>query len=460
MCQPDPPALGAEDTTTTTTTTTPEDVNADAPPPPAAAAAAATLDEVIEVDIKDIDSLSVGKEEDDDKEEQDVGCGRRAVNKVMAFYRTNEFLILIVLAILLARAYPPLGADYLQPDITATWLAVCFIFLMAGLGLKTEEFSKALQRVWFNLFVQCFNFFVVSSTVYGASRLLAVTDVLSQDLADGMVVAASLPMTINMVLVLTKSAGGAEAAAIFNAAAGNMVGVFLSPVLILGYLGVTGDIDLLEVFYKLALRVVVPVIVGQLLQKNSEAVVHFVKTHKSKFKTAQQLCLVFIVYTVFCRTFEDGSDSSIGDIFLMILFQFIFLVALMVLAWFSLKLVFPNQPKLRVMGLFGCTHKTVAMGVPLINAIYESDPAVGLYTLPLLIWHPMQLVIGTFLAPKLANFIKREQERLGIVEDENGNEVTNEVLEERNADVEAAATNNDEERIPTTGDEEPELDSR
>jgi sodium/bile acid cotransporter 7 len=447
MCKPDPPAAGAEDNAAADTSTT-EDAVATATGP--------TNDDEVEVDIKDMDTPAVDKE--DDEPAEDVGCCRRSFTRLMAFYWTNEFLILIVVAILLARAYPPLGADYLQPDITATWLAVCFIFLMAGLGLKTEEFSKAFQRIWFNLFVQCFNFFVVSSTVYGASRLLAVTDVLSQDLADGMVVAASLPMTINMVLVLTKSAGGEEAAAIFNAAAGNMVGVFLSPVLILGYLGVTGDIDLLEVFYKLALRVVVPVIVGQLLQKNSKTVVDFVKAHKSEFKMAQQYCLVFIVYTVFCRTFEDGSDSSIGDIFLMILFQFIFLTTLMVVAWFSLKLVFPNQPKLRVMGLFGCTHKTVAMGVPLINAIYESDPAVGLYTLPLLIWHPMQLVIGTFLAPKLANFVKREHERLGIVEDENGYEVTKEVLEQRKADVEAAAlpTNNDEERIPT-GDEEPEL---
>jgi sodium/bile acid cotransporter 7 len=91
---------------------------------------------------------------------------------------------------------------------------------------------------------------------------LAYTDVLSQDLADGMVVAASLPMTINMVLVLTKSSDGDEAAAIFNAAASNLVGVFLSPVLILGYLGVTGDIDLVEVLQ--VLRVVVPVIAGRL----------------------------------------------------------------------------------------------------------------------------------------------------------------------------------------------------
>jgi sodium/bile acid cotransporter 7 len=388
-----------------------------------------------------------------DKEEpEDVGFCRRATTRLSDFYWTNEFLILVVVAIALAKAYPPLGADYLQPDITATWLAVCFIFLMAGLGLKTEEFSKAFQRIWFNLFVQCFNFFVASSIVYGASRLLSYTDILSQDLADGMVVAASLPMTINMVLVLTKSSGGDEAAAIFNAAAGNMIGVFLSPVLILGYLGVTGDIDLVEVFYKLAVRVVVPVIVGQLLQKNSKAVVSFVKTHKNGFKLAQQYCLVFIVYTVFCRTFEDGSDSTVGDIFLMILFQTLLFALLSIIAWYALKLAFPNEPKLRVMGFFGCTHKTVAMGVPLINAIYENNSAVGLYTLPLLIWHPLQLVIGTFLTPTLAAFVKREQERLGIVEDENGNEVAKDNIEEPNADVEGA--NHDEERIPADDDEQ------
>ena len=340
------------------------------------------------------------------------------LQKLLQIYSNNEFLILVVVAILLARAYPPLGARYLAPEITATWLAVCFIFVLAGLGLKTEEFAKALQRLYFNAFVQVFNFGVVSSIVYGVSRALEAADILNRDLADGMVVAASLPMTINMVLVLTKSSGGDEASAIFNAAFGNMLGVFLSPVLILGYLGVSGDIDLFEVFYKLALRVVLPVIIGQVLQKTSKATVDFVKKHKKRFKKAQELCLVFIVYTVFCRTFEDGSDSSVGDIFLMIAFQFLLLSALMVIAWYALRLLFPSKPKLRVMGLYGCTHKTVAMGVPLINAIYEDNPAVGLYTLPLLIWHPMQLVIGTFLAPRLARFVEREEERLGLTVNE------------------------------------------
>lgn len=285
--------------------------------------------------------------------------------------------------------------------------------VLAGLGLKTEEFSKALQQLKFNLFVQVFNFGVVSSVVFGISRGLAEINIVSKSLADGMVVCASLPLTINMVLVLTKSAGGDEASAIFNAAFGNLIGVFLSPLLILGYLGVSGSVNLGEIFFKLALRVVAPVLFGQVLQKFCPPVVEFNKKNKKHFKKLQQYALIFIVYTVFCRTFEDDNDSNIGDIFVMIIVQFILLCLLMAVAWYALGIFFSDEPTLRVMGLYGCTHKTVAMGVPLINAIYESDPLVGLYTLPLLIWHPMQLVLGSFVAPKLAAWVETEKERLG-----------------------------------------------
>merc|ERR1712050_670054 len=102
----------------------------------------------------------------------------------------------------------------------------------------------------------------------------------------------------------------------------------------------------------------------------------------------------------------------------MIICQFLLLTILMALAWVSLKHLVPNEPKLRVMGLYGCTHKTVAMGVPLIHAIYENNDALGLYTLPLLIWHPSQLIIGSFLAPRLVKFVESENLRLGIVDKE------------------------------------------
>jgi sodium/bile acid cotransporter 7 len=288
------------------------------------------------------------------------------------------------------------------------------------LGLKTEEFSKAFQRLWFNFAVQAFNFGVVSAVVFGVSRGLAAANVVSQPLADGMTICSCLPLTINMVLVLTKSSGGDEASAIFNAALGNLCGVFLSPVLILGYIGVSSSVAIWDVFYKLSLRVVLPVAFGQLLQKFSPPVVRFVNEHKVRFKQAQEYCLIYIVYAVFCATFADENrNSNVGDIFIMIAVLIVLLCGLMILAWFTFKFLFPNEPTLRIVALFGATHKTVAMGVPLINSIYEDDPLVGLYTLPLLIWHPLQLLVGSFLTPRLATWVEQEQERLGQTDPNN-----------------------------------------
>jgi hypothetical protein len=47
---------------------------------------------------------------------------------VWKFYNDFEILILFGLAVIVAKIYPPLGSIYLYPKITATWIAVVFIF--------------------------------------------------------------------------------------------------------------------------------------------------------------------------------------------------------------------------------------------------------------------------------------------------------------------------------------------
>jgi len=73
----------------------------------------------------------------------------------------------------------------------------------------------------------------------------------------------------------------------------------------------------------------------------------------------------------------------------MLLVTSIMLFLIFAFSWWVLRLIWKDEIGLRVMGFFGCHHKTVAMGLPLINAIYEDNPKVGMYVLPLLIWHPM-----------------------------------------------------------------------
>jgi hypothetical protein len=98
-----------------------------------------TKEEELTIVLNDVERAQTNEKTTDDKtegaqtneepeEEQSPGLCRRIGNRLWQFYNNNDFICQIVVAILLARAYPPLGADYLQPQITSTWIAVIFIF--------------------------------------------------------------------------------------------------------------------------------------------------------------------------------------------------------------------------------------------------------------------------------------------------------------------------------------------
>lgn len=234
-----------------------------------------------------------------------------------------------------------------------------FISVASGMGIRTRDFTAAMFRMKFNLFVQTFSFCALSSIVFGVTRLLVKINFLLPELANGLVMVACVPATINSVAVLTKQGGGDEAAAIFNSAFANFLGIFVSPILILGYLGVRAEVNMFEVFYTLALRVIVPVLLGQILQR-IRWVVRFVKKHRFAFHQSTLYGLVWIVYTVFCRTFMGERVSALKDIFIMVFVVICLYVFLLAVAWYALKVAFRDKPKLRVMGMFGCSLKTVS----------------------------------------------------------------------------------------------------
>jgi solute carrier family 10 (sodium/bile acid cotransporter), member 7 len=244
---------------------------------------------------EDLDSTNNANENGLDKNES--GCMMTFLNKLWAFYWAYDFPINILIIIAVARAYPKLGAVTLKPKITAGWVATGIIFVISGLSLKTAELYKVLfKRLYFNVFVEVFNFGVVSSIVFGVSRALAASGAIPQALADGFSIAACLPMSINAVIILTQAAHGDEAAAIFHTAVGNMSGIFLSPFLIVLYLpNATADVDLLQVFKELTYKVILPLIAGQILHLVCKPLREFYFAHKKVFKKIQEYSLVYIV---------------------------------------------------------------------------------------------------------------------------------------------------------------------
>jgi len=68
--------------------------------------------------------------------------------------------------------------------------------------------------------------------------------------------------------------------------------------------------------------------------------------------------------------------------------------------WFG----FTRGDKVAVM--FCSTHKTIALGIPMINILFEGDENIGLKALPLLVYHQVQLIVAALLITKLKEWIQ------------------------------------------------------
>lgn len=137
-------------------------------------------------------------------------------------------------------------------------------------------------------YVQAFNLGFLPVCVWAASRGLRLVGALSRPLANGVAVCGFLPMTVNMVIVLTKSSGGDEAAAVFNSACGNLLGVFVTPAWVEGLLRGSTNVSFVATLLKLLQRVLAPLFVGQMTQYHLPKVAAWAKKHKPRLKKLQE----------------------------------------------------------------------------------------------------------------------------------------------------------------------------
>ena len=62
-----------------------------------------------------------------------------------------------------------------------------------------------------------------------------------------------------------------------------------------------------------------------------------------------------------------------------------------------------------VAAMFCASHKTLAFGLPLVNTIFEGNPNMAAYCAPIMFIHPLQLIVGSLLVPKLIEYTKGEK---------------------------------------------------
>ncbi|XP_028609241.1 sodium/bile acid cotransporter 7 isoform X2 [Grammomys surdaster] len=295
--------------------------------------------------------------------------------------RKEWFMVGIVVAIGAAKLEPSVGVNGgpLKPEITVSYIAVATIFFNSGLSLKTEELTSALVHLRLHLFIQIFTLAFFPATMWLFLQLLSVTPI-NEWLLKGLQTVGCMPPPVSSAVILTKAVGGNEAAAIFNSAFGSFLGIVVTPVLLLLFIVRRYIKDWLE-------------------------------RKKPPFGVVSSSVLLMIIYTTFCDTFSNPSIDL--DKFSLVLILFI--IVSVQLSFMLLTFIFSTRnnsgftPADTVAIIFCSTHKSLTLGIPMLKIVFAAHEHLSLISVPLLIYHPAQILLGSVLVPTIKSWMVSRQ---------------------------------------------------
>jgi sodium/bile acid cotransporter 7 len=198
-------------------------------------------------------------------------------------------------------------------------------------------------------------------------------------MCDGLLVLGCLPTSISMCFLLTKSCGGNEAIALFNATFGNLFGVFYTPMMILMLFGTQTGVDPVSALEEIGATVFFPLVIGQIMQRLvGEARLKPLIPWLGLFS---KWILLILAFSVFCDTFsQPHSNMPVGSLAALVplvisCYAFFFLTARFVFAYHRFGFRRGDQ----IAAWFSATHKTLALGIPIIQVCWAVLRRVRFY---------------------------------------------------------------------------------
>ena len=312
--------------------------------------------------------------------------------------KIDFFIVYLLFCIVLAYFFPGL-ATYQDGSFLSllTSVGVSLIFFFYGLKLSFEQIKSGLKNWKLHLLVQLATFVLFPVIVLLFRPLVGV--IISEQSWMGFFFLAALPSTVSSSVVMVSLAKGNIPAAIFNASISGLIGVLVTPLWMSLFLDFTTENILSDVYFGLFVEIILPVVLGLLLQKflglwaqrNSKRLSNFDKT-----------IILLIVYGSFAHSFQSGIFDTLGVfdlIELIITTILLFWVAyglLFVLCKYVLKF---NQED-QITALFCGSKKSLTHGSVFGKFIFLNNPYAGLYFLPIMIYHAFQIFVVTFIAQR------------------------------------------------------------
>ena len=349
---------------------------------------------------------------------------------VTPFLLKHWFFIGVISVIVLAYVYPSFGVKGgpLRPEISVKIVGVSLIFLNSGLSIKTRDFTGALTKYDLHILIQSYTLIFVPFFINSISPLLQLLP-LDKWIISGLQVVSCLPPPVSSAVILTKAIGGNEAASILNSALGSFLGVFFSPLLIYLSLGLTSAVPFFSIILSLSFTVLLPLVLGQLIRNFwLEDALDPYRPYLANFASC---ILLSIIYTAFCGTFHQGyaHDISLYSLLSIVLIELIMQVSLLSVAFIlSTRLLVGFKRSDVICVLFCSTHKSLTLGIPMLGVMFGDTKDGVLYSIPLLVYHPMQILLGSLLVPVLREWVLNSENGWLKTSDESNEETDKTVI--------------------------------
>ncbi|AMO89187.1 hypothetical protein HMPREF3169_04160 [Corynebacterium sp. HMSC08C04] len=310
--------------------------------------------------------------------------------------KIDPLILLIVSAVIVAIIFPARG-EFAAVFDSLTNIAIALLFFLYGARLSTAEALAGLKNWRLHLTILAFTF--VAYPLLGLA-LRPLTAFISQDMYLGILFLTLVPSTVQSSVAFTSVAKGNVAGAIVSASASNLVGVVLTPLLVMALMGAGDGISVDGgVFLEISLLLLAPFVLGQLTRR-------WVKDFAANkgTKIVDRGSIAMVVYGAFSKGVVDGIWGSIK------IWELVSLVALSIamvafMLWLtriiSSHIGFGREDVIAIE--FCGSKKSLATGLPMASVIFAAGgTSLGLLILPLMIYHQVQLMICSWLAARYA----------------------------------------------------------
>jgi sodium/bile acid cotransporter 7 len=309
----------------------------------------------------------------------------------------DPYIGLMFVTVGLAAIFPAHGKGAGIAATTAN-AAIVFLFFLYGTRLSPKAAIAGLTQWKLHIAVLLCTFILFPGLGIGLGYLAPAS--LPHPLVIGTIFLCLMPSTVQSSIAFTSIARGNVAAALCAASASNILGVFISPMLV-GWLLQTSGVALsFGVFRDITLQLLAPFMIGQLLRP---WIGRWIQSNKTILGYADRGSILLIIYVAFSRGMADNiwGEISISDLLILFAMLAALLAAVLVLTGFIGRRLMSMPVEDEIVLQFCGSKKSLASGLPMATILFPG-PQLGLIVLPLMLFHQIQLVVCAILARRYA----------------------------------------------------------